>query len=359
MRSATLQYLHISEFGKICRKYPEKAKEIVTGSLNTVHAGQFVAIESTAEGNEGYFFDFCQDAEKKQKQGAELTPLDFKFFFFPWWKDPRNSLPIPDALILPQPLSEYFAKLKRVHGISLTDAQKHWYAKKWAVQGSEMKREYPSIPEEAFEASIEGAYFSSQFDRVYKEKRILNYPIEEGIPVDTWWDLGMNDTTAIWFTQTIGREIRLIDYYENSGEGLGHYASVLHEKGYLYGKHTGPHDIEVRELGTGKSRKETAEKKYRLKFEVAPKLGKEEQINAARDIFPSCWFHEANCAEGIKALENYRKAWDDKNGCYMSHPLHNWASNGADAFQILAVAHEFKSVQSHKPIRRRRNAMAV
>jgi hypothetical protein len=348
MRSATLQYLHVSEFGKICRKYPEKAKEIKTGSLNTVHAGQFIAIESTAEGNEGDFYDFCQEAKKKQLSKTNLTPLDFKFFFFPWYQDPRNQLKA-DGVIIPSNLENYFDDLLRKHSIELTDSQKAWYAKKWTIQGEDMKREHPSTPDEAFEARIEGAYFSSQFKRVYAEKRILLFPREDGIPVETWWDLGMNDTTVIWFTQTVAREIRVIHYYENSGEGLAHYADYLNDRadeGYRFGKHTAPHDISVRELGTGKTRLETA-KKYGINFEPAEKLPKDDQIAAARDIIQYCYFHEKECARGIKALENYRKKWDDEAGCYKNKPHHNWASNGADAFQVMAVAHEFKDGTGH------------
>ena len=364
MRSGTYQYLHISEFGKICKKYPEKAKEIVTGALNTVHVGQFITIESTAEGNEGYFYDYCQDAKKKKMRGVELTPMDFKFFFFAWWQDPRNKLDDVSGVVLPAALKKYFAELRRKFGIELTASQKAWYAKKWTTQGELMKREHPSTADEAFEASVEGAYFATQFARIYKENRILRFPVEDGIKVDTWWDLGMDDTTDIWFTQTVGREIRLIDFYEAAGEGLAHYAQVLDEKGYRYGRHVAPHDIEVRELGTGVSRKKTA-KKYGISFEVAPKLSKLDQIQAARDILQHCYFHESNCVQksadgkrqvGIPSLENYRKEWDDKLGCFRQQPLHNWASNGADAFLTLGVAHKFKTNTKHFTPNRRRAA---
>jgi hypothetical protein len=226
------------------------------------------------------------------------------------------------------------------HGIHLTPAQRAWYSKKWETQGDEMKREHPSTANEAFEARIEGTYFSAQMTRAHKEQRITTFPVEDGIGIETWWDLGMNDTTVIWFTQTVNREVRIVDYYENSGEGLAHYKDVLDARGYKYEAHHAPHDIEVRELGTGKSRKETAQK-LGIDFQVVTKLPKEEQINAARDFIQYCWFHESRCDGGIKGLENYRKEWDDKNGCYKNKPLHNWASNPADAFMILAVGHNF------------------
>lgn len=358
MRSATLNYLHVSEHGKICAKYPDKAREIKTGALNTVHVGQFIAIESTAEGNSGDFHDMCLEAERLQKLNKNLSKLDFRFFFFPWYEDPRNQLDA-EGVLIPSSLQDYFETLRTKHGIELTDPQKAWYAKKWKVQGDDMKREHPSTSDEAFQTSIQGAYFSSQFNRIYQDKRITSIPYEAGIPVDTWWDLGIDDTTAIWFTQDIGLQTRVIDYYENSGEGLSHYAQVLRAKNYEYGQHWAPHDITVRELGTGVSRLEKSAE-YGLRFNVAPKLEKQDQIEAARSALGRCWFDEARCASGIKALENYRKEWDDRHGCYKNKPLHDWASNGADAFMTFAVAHSpAVTSSSRRNKERRRDARVV
>lgn len=335
MRSATLQYLHISEFGKICRKYPDKAKEIVTGSLNTLHVGQQCTIESTAEGREGYFYDFCQQAIKAAALGQPLTPLDFRFHFFPWFLDPRNSLSRGE-IIFPEPIKTYFSELYEKHHISLTNGQKLWYYKKWAIQGDEMKREHPSTPEEAFNTTIQGAYYASEFTRIYNEGRICRVPVED-LPVFTFWDLGLSDSMAIWFLQKAGLEYRFIDYMEGSGEGLPYYIKALQDKKYIYAQHWGPHDLNVRELGTGKTRLELASS-LGINFHTAPNIPVVDGISAVRSVLPSCWFDEERCARGISALENYRKEWDDKNGVYMSRPLHNWASNGADAFRYFAVS---------------------
>ena len=162
-------------------------------------------------------------------------------------------------------------------------------------------------------------------------------PYERGIPVYTAWDLGISDTTPIWFFQIIGKEVRFIDFYENSGEGLAHYAQILRDKGYEYGQHYAPHDIEVRELGTGKSRLETA-LNMGIRFTVCKKLSKPDQIEAARGLLYKSWFDESKCDPGIKALENYRKAWDDKHGAWHDRPLHDWASHPADSFMIAAVS---------------------
>ena len=151
----------------------------------------------------------------------------------------------------------------------------------------------------------------------------------------TFWDLGVGDATSIWFMQAVGNEIRFIDYFESSGEGLKYYADILQEKGYTYGRHFAPHDIQVKELGSGLTRLETA-RSLGIKFEIAPKQGVEDGINAARTIFNKCYFDEKNCHEGLQALRNYRKEYDDKRKQYKPRPYHDWSSHAADAFRYLA-----------------------
>ncbi|GKT29129.1 terminase family protein [Aduncisulcus paluster] len=149
----------------------------------------------------------------------------------------------------------------------------------------------------------------------------------------------MSDCTAIWFAQYLGTgEIRIIDYYENSGEGLAHYAEVLRNKGYHYGQHIAPHDIQVKELGNGKSRIEKA-RELGIRFDVAPSLSVMEGIDEVRMILPRCWFDKENCSEGLKALEAYQKEWNDKAGTWRDRPKHDWTSHGSDAFRYLAVGH--------------------
>ncbi|HHH0641843.1 TPA: terminase, partial [Yersinia enterocolitica] len=146
-RGGTLYSLHVSEFGKICAKYPEKAKEIVTGAFEAVPLGGKITLESTAEGRAGYFYDYCQDAEKAQLQGKELSNLDWKFFFFSWWKNPQYA--IDPVEVLPQRLVDYFAEMEAKHGVHLNERQKAWYYAKEKTLGDDMKREYPTIPAEA------------------------------------------------------------------------------------------------------------------------------------------------------------------------------------------------------------------
>ncbi|MCO1336075.1 hypothetical protein MO867_17225 [Microbulbifer sp. OS29] len=343
-RGGTLRKLHVSEFGKICAKYPDKAREIVTGAFEAVSIDCDVTIESTAEGRQGYFFDYCQSSEKLHSQGASLTALDWKFFFYPWWKNPEYSL--SGALSVPERFEKYFAELESKQGINLTDAQKLWYITKEKTLGDDIKREYPSFPAEAFQQSIQGAYYSRQFQRLYKEGRIGSLPDNSHLPVYTFWDIGVGDSTSIWFVRVVGDEYHVIDYYENSGEGIAHYMKVLKERGYNYAEHWAPHDIDNRDFsGNGKSRREMAREGYEidgetysLNFNVAPHGSVDGGIESVREVLPKCVFDQEKCDQGIKCLESYRKEWDDKNGCWKDRPLHDWSSHGSDAFRYFAVS---------------------
>ncbi|EKN3396461.1 terminase [Yersinia enterocolitica] len=343
-RGGTLYSLHVSEFGKICAKYPEKAKEIVTGAFEAVPLGGKITLESTAEGRAGYFYDYCQDAEKAQLQGRELSNLDWKFFFFSWWKNPQYAIDPVEAL--PQRLVDYFAEMEAKHCVHLNERQKSWYYAKEKTLGDDMKREYPTIPAEAFQQSVEGAYYAKQFRWLYTNKRICKLPDNSHLPVHTFWDIGVGDSTAIWFVREVGEEFHIIDYYENSGEGLRHYMKVLKDRGYTYGDHWGPHDIENREFGSdAKSRKELAREGYEIDgqiysmtFKVVPKTGVDTGIESVREILPKCVFDDEKCAEGITHLESYRKEWDDKRGCWKDKPFHDATSHGSDGFRYFAVA---------------------
>jgi hypothetical protein len=336
-RSGTLQRLHISEFGKICAKSPEKAREIVTGAMNAIATGLQVIIESTAEGQEGYFFDMCETGRTLARSGAKLSKMDIKFHFFPWWHSPEYRLD-PVGVVIPQRLEEYFKSLEKDFGIKLDPSQKAWYVKKEMIMADDMGREFPSHPDEAFAQSVEGAYYGQQMAMAETQGRIGNVPHEPLLKVHVLWDLGMDDSMTLWFVQVdnFGNR-RFINYYENSGEGLEHYARYLFSLPYTYGKMVLPHDAKVRELGTGVSR---AEKLYELGLRdqvIAPSMTIMEGINAVRALLPKCWFDQAKCADGIKSLKYYRKDWDDKAGCWKERPRHDKYSHGADSFRMGAI----------------------
>ncbi|MEM8971746.1 MAG: terminase [Pseudomonadota bacterium] len=346
-RGGTLQILHISEFGKIAAQYPDKAREIRTGAFGTIHSGQMIFVESTAEGAHGDFHDLTMQAKADQDEGRTLNPQDFKLHFFPWQQHPGY---IADAghVIVPQELTKYFAELEAKHGIPLTAEQKAWYVGKRRLVGpDDMWREYPATLEEAFNASIEGAYFKTQMTKMRIDGRICRIPFNPHIPVNTFWDIGVSDTTVIWFHQSgAGGSHALIDYFEDCGEGVDYYVRILREKaaerGFIYGKHYGPHDIEARNWAVpgAKPIKDVAAE-FDLNFEVVPRISnKQDSIEIARGFLGMTSIDEEYCAQGIKVLDNYRKKWNERRADWSRDPLHDWASHGADALQTGACGFE-------------------
>lgn len=202
------------------------------------------------------------------------------------------------------------------------------------------ENEYLQEFECSFDAAITGAYYARLIEEAEQEGRISDEVRHDpALPVHTVWDLGIADLMAIIFYQTTrSGSVRVIDHYTAGGFGLDHYAQVLDKRGYKYGKHTGPHDLAVRELGTGKSRLEMA-RSLGINFQVAPNIRVEDGINAARLLMPRCWFAKAKTAKLVDALRQYREKVDEKRGVSLG-PLHDWASHDADAFRYLAVTQQ-------------------
>lgn len=210
---------------------------------------------------------------------------------------------------------------------------------KLVAQGLMSQEEFDQEWHLSTEAAIRGAYYAKQIAAARKDGRLTRLPYDPALPVDTDWDLGMADKMTIWFSQSLRTgEVRLIDYYQNSDYGIEHYANVLKERGYSYGEHWAPADINVRELGTGKSRLEVA-KSFGIHFKVTPKLTIADGIDAVRRLLPRCWFDEAKCEAGIEGLTHYRKGWDERLQQFKDEPEHDWASHPADSFRGLAVRH--------------------
>jgi len=218
-----------------------------------------------------------------------------------------------------------------------------------AAQAQMTPEQYEQEYECSFTAAIIGAYYGKLLSDADDNGRVTRVPYDPAYPVHTAWDLGINDSTAIWFAQVFrGGAVNVIDYYESSGVGLDHYADILSKKDYTYGDHLAPHDIEVRELGSGKSRWETA---YTLgiKFRVIPKMKVADGINAARMLIPKCYFDRDNCGEGLEMLRQYRQEWDEKRKSFRDHPRHDYTSHAADAFRYLAVGLENREVMRKPP----------
>ena len=188
-----------------------------------------------------------------------------------------------------------------------------------------------------FNVPIAGSYYANAIASLYDNKHIGDVSHDPRLVVDTWWDLGINDKMSIWFTQRAGSELRVIDYLEGANQGFPYYISALKDRKYIYGKHTAPHDIEVRELSSGNSRRDTA-RSLGIDFQVAPNLPLQDGIDAVRNLLPRCWFDAKKCRDGLNALKNYRKIYDEKRKTYLNTPYHDWSSNAADAFRMWAVS---------------------
>jgi phage terminase large subunit len=204
----------------------------------------------------------------------------------------------------------------------------------------------------SFEAAIQGAYYGTEMKRLTEDGRIGRVPYDRALGVVTAWDLGVGDSTAIWFAQYAGPEIRIIDYYESSGVGLDHYARVLQEKEYVYDQHILPHDVQVKELGTGKSRLETLDALGIRPVTIAPKLMVDDGIQAVRSMLDKCWFDSERCDRGIEALRQYQRDFDEKGKTWRGRPKHDWTSHGADAMRYLATGYRPMQTNWGEPIRR-------
>ena len=209
--------------------------------------------------------------------------------------------------------------------------------------------EYAQEYECSFEAAVKGAYYGKEMNDADADEpsRISSVPYDPRLPVHTAWDLGVADSTVIWFIQCHGRETRIIDVLKGEGVGLDWYAKQLQSRDYLWGNHYLPHDVEVRELGTGKSRKEVLAG-LGINATVCPNIPLADGIQAVRMLLPTCWFDKAKCAQGIEALRMYRREYDEKRQEFRQHPLHDWTSHYADALRYFAVGHRERAKQ--KPL---------
>lgn len=188
----------------------------------------------------------------------------------------------------------------------------------------------------SFSAALIGAYYGRDMNAAEKDGRITSVPYDRAAQVWTAWDLGIDDSTAIWFAQRVGREVHLIDYLEASGEALDYYVAELSKRPYAWAGHILPHDAEAKELGTGRTRVETLRSLGLTNIKVVPQQRVEDGINATRLLLPSCWFDAVKTKRGVDCLRNYQREFDDKTKAFRMRPLHNWASHGSDAFRYLA-----------------------
>jgi hypothetical protein len=362
MRSGTIHRLHISEFGKICAKYPDKAREVTTGSIPAVPQTGIVVVESTAEGPEGEFYEMTQRAIATNDLGLPLNSRDYQFHFFPWFDAPEYRMPAGSV-----PISEkdkdYFDAVEATMARTIDDEQRTWYV---ATRDSDfsgndelMWQEYPSTPTEAFQKSTEGRYYVKELAAVRKSGRILNIP-QLGDPVNTFWDIGNSDGSAIWFHQRVGMEHRFIRYYEAHGEDLRHYIKYLQDTGYIWGTHYLPHDADHTRLGeVNKSIKQQLEALApTMRFEIVPRISDiNSGIQLTRQYFPMAYFDAEGCKEGIIRLDNYKRKFNRVQGRFSGDPEKNDGnSEAADAFRQWAQALDGSLIGNYSAAPRRRTS---
>lgn len=345
MRSGTLSGLLITEFGKICARYPNKAEEIMTGSINTVSTDALCVIESTAEGSAGQFYDMWQQAQKNDLD--TLNELQWKPFFYPWHKHIHEYSLHNDDIKHPKYLQEYYESLDKQYGINLTNDQMNWYTMKYTELGDQIKQEYPSTDDEAFMLSSDGYWYLKEVNEARQEGRITNVPYQPQTYVYTAWDLGFRDSTSIWFFQLLpSGAVHIIDYYENSGEGLHHYAAHINTLPYkaMIKIHFMPHDAAAHDLVSGLSvAKQAKELGMDVQILNRNSVGRTKfmlEVQRCRTLIKRCYFDSSKTAAGIKCLENYRKKWNESMASYTDEALHDWASHGSDAFRYMAQAIE-------------------
>lgn len=231
-----------------------------------------------------------------------------------------------------------------------------WFPKVLEIERQEDFRKRPDsyewIWEGAFLTHHDGAYYNLEMRDARVEGRIGVVPYDPKLPVVTSWDLGIGDSTAIVFSQHYGTETRIIDFYENSGVGLDHYARVLQDRGYRYDQHILPHDVRVKELGSGKSRYETLQSLGVTPITIAPQLSVDDGIQAVRSMIPLCWFNAETCDHLIESLRAYHREYDDQRMTWKGRPEHDWSSHPADAFRYLAVGYREMGSWKSGPIKR-------
>lgn len=377
LRGSAVQLLLISELGYISFYNPKKAQEIKTGSLNTVHQGNIVIIESTHEGGKyGVNYDMIKLSQGSAAEPPALTVMDWRFHFYAWHQNPDYVLEVVGPLDLPADLVTYFAELAKGSetrpGIKLTPEQKHWYWKKKLYQGDAMWKEFPSTPEEAVNAVIKGAIYGKIMSALRSQRRIVDFKHDPSLPIYAFWDIGYSDFTSIWLLQIVGRDICALRYYCNRGQDAAHYMKqcVKWEAEYdaPISWHFLPHDADkVEGMGSAKTTKTflITAGMDRRRITVVPRtpdiwVG----IKGLRSLLHRFYFHATACGQewkdgdqrmpsGIACLEGYHtKEEEGQAGMVYDKPVHDLASHGADSLRTFAEAEAQGLLKGVTPLER-------
>lgn len=351
MRSGTIHRLHVSEFGKICAKFPDKANEVVTGSLPAVPLDGIAIIESTAEGQGGEFHSMSTRSEALAEKGAELSEREYRFHFYPWHEEPGYRMASTNVVMTDKD-EEYFAQVEAACNCTLDAEQRNWYIatrdSDFSGDPEKMWQEYPSTSKEAFQQSTEGTYYAVQLTAARKTGRIGMFPVVANTPVNTFWDIGNSDGTAIWFHQRIGAENRFVKFIEAWGEPYSYFIKEMQKLGYVWGTHYLPHDGDHKRQQGDKVASPLDElTKFQIggNWVIVPRV---EDVNhgiqKTREVFGQCTFDETGCKDGLAHIGQYKKEWNARLGCWGSNPRHDIHSEAADALRQFAQGYRAKPV---------------
>jgi hypothetical protein len=353
-RGDTLNFLHISEFGIICYYNPERAQEIITGSLPAAAQG-ITVIESTAKGRDGAYYKMVMEAKGNAEAKKKLARAEYRIHFASWWDADEYEMD-PSLIVVPVKDHLYFDQMERVIGRPISAPKRAWYVatrrNDFADDDEMMWAEYPTTIDEAFKVSQEGVYLTKQISNARLSGRITKVPYNPLLPVNTFWDLGLNDDIAIWFHQLDGLANNFIDYFECSDQPYDYIIGKMQAKPYsVYGHHFLPHDGDQRRPGLHalKTPKDMLADGGLRNLHIVPRVTDlvGVGIQQLRSAFSSYYFDETNCDEGIKHLENYKKQWISAQGAWGEHPAKNGHQHAADALrQHAQFAEEVKRLCS-------------
>ncbi len=339
LRGGSYQSTLVSEFGKTCARSPAKAEEVITGTLEAVDVTGRIVIESTGEGNDGYFAEMVHDAVAR---GEPTNDLEYKLFFFPWMTEAAYTM--DQVISYDIELSDYFDRIERETGLKIDQQQRYWYAQKTKILGDKVRQEFPSTVAEAFLSSSDAYYYAHYIEEAYQSNRCLHTSLYDALlPVYVAMDIGINDLTVMIFFQLAHGKIRVIDYYEDLNKGVDFYAKfLLQDKKYLYNTIYLPHDSTQRSKIIVEN---TYERDFRrlfagidTKFQVLEKSDLNLGISHAKIKFERCVFAINRVKPLLDHLGKYRKKWHEPTGRYLDEPLHDIHSNHADAFRYLCQA---------------------
>jgi len=365
-RGRTLSWLHVSEYGEICAKNPEHAKEIQSGALPAAEYGTII-IEATAQGADGDFTTKVMQAKAVAESGRQLTRKDYRLHFASWWDAPEYEVEDPEHITISPKDHAYFDRMEGLIGREISLNKRAWYVQQRDVEFSGdqemMWSQFPTTLEEAFQQSTEGKFLADQLSLARRQGRIGVFKHDPSKPVYTFWDIGTDDDTAIWFMQINGNMFHFVDFYECNGEAPAFYAREVLSKPYNYAAHYLPHDGAHRRIGTF-SLDTYADMLAELglrNIEIVPVTpDKVLAINLLRTEFSRYVFDEENCKNGINHLEKYQKQWNARHGVWTSYPAQNGHQHAADAImQKAQLGDAIFANKQQRPNRARRGGMAV